>query len=465
MRGTQLRILSERPDAAKSLPGWTGNSRNSSSDAEATGLEHFIPLRKAELVDRLCAQPGFAEADRDGFRRLCQLLDATLHFEYHAHFEKLKTAYAPFDPDTDTQSLEALSADERQSRIDLLFKGFDWLLERANFRELSRADLEHALQAVSDRGLSLEVDFEFFDRLEMFSRGDAVCTIKRRRWQRLWRTEEICVPVFQRLVVIFRLKEGKPNTRNLDTSDVFIKLFKDIPKMDLEMLLPGTRVKMSLKDRVKIIMPTVSGLAVSIYKAVKGALLAAAAGVYGILAVLGVTCGYGVRSFYGYLQTKQKYQLNLTESLYYQNLDNNAGVLSRLLDEAEEQENREAVLAYYFLWRQPDKAGCSADELDRRIEAYLSALLKRPVDFEVDDALAKLVRLKLGAKTRRVRFSRCRLGRRCETWTRRGTTTSPTITPPLDVHRMVHGADFALGDYAHSLFFARLDKKPAARNF
>src|SRR6185436_10749928 len=98
------------------------------------------------------------------------------------------------------------------------------------------------------------------------------------------------------------------------------------------------------------------------------ALLAAAAGVYGILTVLGVTCGYGIRSFYGYLQTKQKYQLNLTESLYYQNLDNNAGVLSRLLDEAEEQENREAILAYFFLWQargaQLDQpSGLTADEL------------------------------------------------------------------------------------------------------
>jgi hypothetical protein len=147
-----------------------------------------------------------------------------------------------------------------------------------------------------------------------------------------------------------------------------------------------------------------SGLAVTVYKALKGALLAAAAGVYGILAVLGVTCGYGVRSFYGYLQTKQKYQLNLTESLYYQNLDNNAGVISRLLDEAEEQENREALLAYFYLWRQPDCRGRTATELDRQIEQFLSAAVGRPVDFEVDDALAKLLRLGLVRRTADNRF-------------------------------------------------------------
>ncbi|HEY2761951.1 MAG TPA: DUF3754 domain-containing protein [Pirellulales bacterium] len=362
-------------------------------------LEHFIPLRKAELIDSLCELPELSPADVDGFRRLCQLLDATLHFEYHSQLEDLKTAYAPFDPDSDTQSLIPPSAPRRETQLDHLFDRFNWLLERANFERLSKADLELALDAVSDHGLSLKVDFDFFDRLEMYSRGEIMRSAQRRSWKNFYRREVIQIPVFQRLVIIFRLREGRRSTCKLDTQDVFIKLFKDIPRMDLEMLLPGTQVQMSLKDRIKIIMPTVSGLCVSAYKAIKGALLAAAAGIYGILAVLGVTVGYGVRSFHGYLQTKQKYQLNLTESLYYQNLDNNAGVVTRLLDEAEEQENREAVLAYFFLSQYADARGRTQEDLDRQIEQYLAKLLGRPIDFEVDDALAKLLRLGLAIKS------------------------------------------------------------------
>ena len=357
--------------------------------------EHFIPLAKAELIDRLCQEPGLSPAEQDGFRRLCQLLDATLHFEYHTHFENLKNAYAPFDADSDTQSLTALNEAEKETRLESLFQRFDWLLERANFQRLSRDDLQRALQTVSQHGLQLEVDLDFFDRLEMYCRGERLRCEERRSWRSLYRPERVELSVYQRLVIIFRLRPGCRATRNLDTQDVFIKLFKDVPKADLEMLLPGTRVKMTLKDRIKIIMPTVSGLAVSAYKAFKGALLAAAAGVYGILAVLGVTCGYGIRSFYGYLQTKQRYQLNLTESLYYQNLDNNAGVIARLLNDAEEQENREALLAYFFLWQLHSGTGMTDDELDLRIESFLSECLGRPVDFEVDDALAKLLRLGL----------------------------------------------------------------------
>jgi hypothetical protein len=387
-----------------------------SSSPRVKSDEHFIPLRKSDLIDRLCNLPELVAEEADSFRRLCQLLDATLHFEYHTHFEKLKDAYAAFDPDSDTESVGKLTENAKEARLDHLFDRFTWLLERANFRKLSSADWEAALAAASAHGLSLEVDIDFFDRLEMYSRGETTAVQVHRSWRNFHRLQRTEVPAFQRLVIVFRLRPGRRTAGKFDTQNVFMKLFKDIPKIDLEMLLPGTRVKMSLKDRVKIIMPTVSGMAISAYKAIKGALLAAAAGVYGIFAVLGVTAGYGMRSFYGYLQTKQKYQLNLTESLYYQNLDNNGGVISRLLDEAEEQENREALLAYFYLWRARDSQidselstsatrGLTADELDAQIEVFLGRELGRPVDFEVDDALAKLLRLGLVRQTKDQRYT------------------------------------------------------------
>ena len=39
----------------------------------------------------------------------------------------------------------------------------------------------------------------------------------------------------------------------------------------------------------------------------------------------------------------------LSDNLYFKNLDNNAGVFYHLIDAAEEEEFKEAVLAYYFL--------------------------------------------------------------------------------------------------------------------
>src|SRR5207249_89917 len=115
-------------------------------------------------------------------------------------------------------------------------------------------------------------------------------------------------------------------------------------------------------------------------------------------ALTGGTFGYGVKSYYGYQQTKQRYSLLLTEVLYFQNLDTNAGVLFRVLDEAEEQECREAILAYYFLWRQAGAEGWTSAMLDDSIEQYLERQANLQVDFEIGDAMAKLEKLRIVEK-------------------------------------------------------------------
>jgi hypothetical protein len=178
---------------------------------------------------------------------------------------------------------------------------------------------------------------------------------------------------------------------------VLIKLFKNVPKMDVDMLLPGTRVRLNWLDRCKIMLPTLSGIALAVLKIVKGAVVFAFAGVYSLLLLLVFvigTLGYGVKSFFGYLQTKDKYHLHLTRNLYYQNLDNNAGVLTRMLLEAEEQEFREAVLAFALLRRAGDE-GLTEAQLDREAELWLYEQLGSPVDFESGDALLKLSRANL----------------------------------------------------------------------
>jgi hypothetical protein len=241
-----------------------------------------------------------------------------------------------------------------------------------------------------------------FERLEMFARGAKVEQRELRSWRTFFRSQKISVPLYQRLALIVRMRDAGHRERRVDARRIYLKVFRDVPRQDLDMLLPETRFRMTLLDRGKVILPTVSGLALAAFKLVKGVVVLAFAGIYGTLAVLGLvggTVGYGVKSFFEYLRTKNKYQLNLTRSLYYQNLDNNAGVLYRLLDEAEEQEFREATLAYALLRRGAGVAGWSERRLDQEAESYLTRILGISVDFEVGDALGKLERWGCAART------------------------------------------------------------------
>lgn len=368
-------------------PGVDAATHAAGAPHAATPREQFIPLRRAALVETLAGLSPQSGGAAEGFRRLCRVLQAVLHGEYLPKLEELKEAYAAFDPDLDTRAVVGLSDAERDERRQKLFDQFNWLLERGNFTRLTREHIEHSLSDASHWGLNLTVDFELFERLEVYSRGDTIGTRFRRRLRNRFKIEAVDVPIYERLVLIFRFRPGRRFSKLLDTDDVYIKLFKEIPKLDLDMLLPETRVRMSLVDRAKIMFPTLSGMSLAAIK-----IILAWGSTLAMWGLIGGTLGYGVRSVYGYLNTKQKYQLNLTQSLYYQNIDNNAGVLHRILDEAEEQESRETILAYYFLWTSHAPEGLTADELDRQIEAFLRTEAAREVDFEIVDALAKLER-------------------------------------------------------------------------
>lgn len=357
--------------------------------------EHYIPLRKADLVRRLCDSPLLSDDDRDAFARFAQLLDATFHHRFHTTLERLKDRYAAFDPDRDTFPLaDGGPGPPEPAAAAKLFEEFGELLAQANFRELSEEQLETALNERSDVGVHLHLDLNRFERFAIFVRGESYSARQRRIMWKAWRLETFQVPVYQRVAVIFRLKQEEEK----GSRPVYVKLFKEIPQADLEMLLPGTRVKLTLFDRGKILLPAISGLAMTAYKLIRGAVVIALVGASGILATLGLlggTLGYAAKSFMSYLKAKDKYQLHLTRSLYFQNLDNNAGVMHRLLDEAEEQEVREAALAYFLLWQQAGIHGWTAQQCDEAAERWLTEACGRDVDFEVDDALIKLAQFEL----------------------------------------------------------------------
>jgi hypothetical protein len=163
------------------------------------------------------------------------------------------------------------------------------------------------------------------------------------------------------------------------------------------------------------------------------------AGVLGLLTLytpLALLVGYGYKTWASFAWQKQTYMLQLTQSLYYQNLDNNAGVLYRMLDEAEEQETREVLLAYFYLWRYAGETGWTAEELDDYVELDLERVLDTHIDFEIDDALAKLTRAGIVSRNGE-RYAalpiETALDRLDDIWERYANASAVPVTVPVSV--------------------------------
>ena len=368
--------------------------------------EHFIPVRVTDLVEFLCTRSGTSDggglgaADQARFRRFARAVSLHLHAIYQAELRQLKDSYAPFDPDADPKPLVKPTAEERAAAFGKLFDTFCHLMARANYHRMTPEEIKTTTAGASEWGVDMDIPWDAFERVEVFVRGKGTSRRFHREWRKWFRRVAVEVPTYARAAVIFKQKPHKRLGEDADTEDVFLKLFKDIPRQDVEMLLPGGRVKMPLIDRFKMGGSLTSTIGYVLYKlsAFKMGMLTGAlfggitVAVMTLYAPVALILGYGYKTWYSFQVSKQTYSLQLTQSLYYQNLDNNGGVVYRLLDDAEEQETRETLLAYFYLWRYAGEDGWTADDLDNHIEIDLEKRLGIKVDFEVADALAKLAR-------------------------------------------------------------------------
>ena len=373
----------------------------------------FIPFRKSDLVT-MCLDAGLVPpphtTDFEDFRGI---LEALLHFEYHRLLESLKNAYAPFNPDADTREIRSSDSEQRRQDQKRFVGAMHTLLNAANFEPVTETDLKEALAEESLFKIRLEVDFNDFEEVLFFRRGQSQRQETLVSLAGLKKTP-VTFTNYDRVVVYIQFKEAAyfeaAHRQRLPFKPgaTVIKLFQNVPKADLEMLFPNSEIRMKTIDKLIIGIPAaVSGAVVVVTKlgaslALVGSLVAFWLGLrqtsvdiqqshlvaLGLgLAALG---GFLFKQFNKFKNRKLRFMKALAENLYFKNLDNNAGVFHHLIDAAEEEEFKEALLAYLFLAQSP--SGLSRPQLDAAVEGWLAKDWDCGIDFEVDDALAKLER-------------------------------------------------------------------------
>jgi hypothetical protein len=343
-----------------------------------TVLERFIPIDYDEIVQLLC--DGVAP---EGLAEFSALLREHYHKSFHRLLLNARADYLPFDPDSDYVTRRRCTEEESGRMQERFLGDAAALANYANFEELTREALNAAVNETSPYGVEVNVDLEAFGSMRLFFRGSSLRREHKRTVRSLYLKKElVTTPIYRRLLMLFRLK---------GESRIYLKLFKEIPASDLEMLFPNTRVKISMVDKIKLAITggggTIGGAMTLVGK------LAASLEPVALLGALGAFGAILWRQVSAVFSHRVKYMARLAQNLYFYNLDNNAGVLSHLVSMAEAEECKEALLAYAFLAR--SEAGMTIQELDAAIEAWVGRLFGVPIDFEIGDAVAKLESLEL----------------------------------------------------------------------
>ena len=359
--------------------------------------ERALPFRQGDLTRLLLNEPGLSKDDRERLVQFGNLLAAMFHSEFFEKLRELKELYAPLDPDSDYVPLRGFTARRTERSDEDFLVPFEAALVRANYRPLSLQVIEEAVSAPNEMGLTYTPDFTLFEHLRVYVRGYTRITRDCRTVQTKFRKKTVSFDAYQRLIVALKFKEDLKLGPLVRPDVVYLKMYKDVPHVDMEMHLPeqGTRVRMRWIDKAQIASPIVMGIPTLAAKVIAAAAFSPMA--LGGLIVAPITAG--LNSFFGFQRAKQKHMMTMIQKLYYLTLANNASVLTRLIDSAEDEDYKEAMLAYFFLWRAIGKnEPWNVARLDAHIERFLTEKTGVSINFEVADALTKLLRLGLARR-------------------------------------------------------------------
>ncbi len=367
-------------------------------DRDASRREKFVPLHTTDLIHFLAEHPALKQPQQAIFRQVAGMILAMLHHLYRQKHERLTYIYAPLDPDRDTLLMSVPVERQRDQLCDELFERSADMLHRANYDRLTNDAIQRALKAASQWGVRMRVDFSLFARLDVYVRGDVIGHRRQRNWQRLFRSEMIRVPIYQRLVVIFRTRPHTNLDERFDSHRVYLRMFKNIPQQDVDMMLPSIGVRMSWWDHSQIVLPSIYAACMTGWRVLRNVMLLTLVGLFKTVAIFVLVVFailYGLKSMFTYtINTRRRYMLNMAQNLYYQSLDNNAGVLQRILEEGEQQEACEAILAYFVTIAYFEShAEPTLADIDQHCEALIHEATGIHVDFDVDDAAHDLMKL------------------------------------------------------------------------
>ncbi|WP_202703437.1 TMEM143 family protein [Flavobacterium sp. UGB4466] len=377
--------------------------------------EHYIPFNKEFLLEQQLTVFAKDSKKTDDFRKLFDIIEHYFHYEAFNLNRNLKQNYALFDPDLSLKERENFIG---KSDFNVFKKTLLTVLEQGNYRRIDQETLDKAFEDSDLIGLKLSIDFNAFKDYELYVRGHHKAKEKIRKYF-FWK-KEIEIEYYDRVLIYLHYSEAdyikekkvKLGKMPIEPGSVALKIFKRVPKNDLETIFPNAIPRMSTKDKLLFWVPGIGGgislLSTTVIPALIGMyaayqsgeaidLLNSKASLNQGLIALGILSLYLFRQYSNFVNKRIKYSKILSDSLYFKNLGNNSGAFYSLLNSSEEEVLKETILAYTFLYK--TEYPITAEELDNQIESWFTTTLNANLDFDVQDALLKLKTMKLAVES------------------------------------------------------------------
>ncbi|XP_015070580.1 uncharacterized protein LOC107014959 isoform X1 [Solanum pennellii] len=199
-------------------------------------------------------------------------------------------------------------------------------------------------------------------------------------------------PAYQELILLYI--KGNCEGGDADIADfpsLQLKIYEKIPIPDLPVVFPHKKLSFRILDSVRLDIASVLGLLAYFINYKFENMFSLSAILLDVVAVSALVI-YVSRVVLGYKQTWDRYQLLVNRTLNEKTIASGFGSVYFLLDASEQQQYKEAILAYAVLLKENIQESC-ARNIGARCEKFIYDLLEEKVEMPVDKAISTLVRL------------------------------------------------------------------------
>ncbi|KAL8115459.1 hypothetical protein AgCh_022087 [Apium graveolens] len=203
-------------------------------------------------------------------------------------------------------------------------------------------------------------------------------------------------PAFQELILLYT--EEMDEIEAMDKSEIpllQLKIYETIPIPELPVIFPHKKLSFRILDTVRLDAATIVGLLAFFinykFEDIKSSPSAVLLDVIAISAlIISVS-----RIVLGYKQTWDRYQLLVNRTLYEKTVASGFGSIYFLLDASEQQQYKEAILAYAILLKAESGQVTCIEGVKDRCERFMYNVFKEKVDMPIRKAINTLARLGL----------------------------------------------------------------------
>ncbi|KAL6861689.1 hypothetical protein ACP4OV_017389 [Aristida adscensionis] len=203
-------------------------------------------------------------------------------------------------------------------------------------------------------------------------------------------------PAFQELILLYTDEAAQNEVKDkAEMLPLQLKIYERIPIPDLPVVFPHKKLSFRILDTVRLDIATVVGLLAylvnykfeSLASSPSAFLLDIVASTALVILVFRVALGYK--------QTRDRYQLLVNKTLYEKTLASGFGSVYFLLDASEQQQYKEALLAYGMLLCRNKYQVSSRASIKDSCEQFMYEKFKAKIEMPIDKAMETLLRLGL----------------------------------------------------------------------